>query len=161
MRLTIAFALLVAACASPPVDQRFVTPEATVSTLLSAYDLADVPQAEIRARLAARDRFPLRDRDTYEACFADLGSDPSAEGLAGFVVGALAASKDELTVRLEGERAIVSPREGVEILLRREDDGAYRIVLARSVPAEVRTRIVAVASHAETRLGRGLPTDER
>lgn len=160
MRLVLAFALVLGACGSPPVDQRFVTPEATVTTLLGAYDLADVSQDEIRTRLAARDHFPLRDRDTYEACFTDMAADPSAEGLAGFVVGALAASKDELTVTIEGERAIVSPREGVEIVMRRQD-GEYRIVLARSVPDEVRTRIVAVAAHAETRLGRGLATDER
>lgn len=152
-------ALLALACGEArEVDHRFDSPEATVATLLAAYDLDDVPQAEIRARMASRGRFTLRDRDGYEACFTDLGANPADEGLAGFVVGALAAGKDELRVRREGERAIVSPREGVDIVMRRDDEGAYRIVLSRSVPSDVRARIASVAAHAEGRIGRGIAT---
>lgn len=157
--LVLTLSILALGCgAATEVDHRFDTPEATVTTLLQAYDLADVSQEDIRARMASRGRFTLRDRSAYEACFTDLSANPADEGLAGFVVGALAAGKDELRVTRDGDRATVSPREGVEIVMRRDDEGAFRIVLSRSVPTEVRARIAAVASHAEGRIGRGLPT---
>lgn len=156
--LALSFLSVLGCDTASEVDHRFDTPEATVTTLLQAYDLADVSQEDIRARMASRGRFTLRDRSAYEACFSDLSANPADEGLAGFVVGALAAGKDELRVTRDGDRATVSPREGVEIVMRRDDEGAFRIVLARSVPTEVRSRIAAVASHAEGRIGRGLPT---
>jgi len=159
MRRLLLASLLLSACHERPVDARFASPEATVETLLGAYDLADVPQAEVRARMAEHARFTLLDRDTFEACFADLGAASLDEGLAGFVVGALAAGKDELDIDVEGEIAHVSPRAGVEIALR-NDDGAWRIVLRDSVPAEIRERIASVAAHADGRLRRGLPTIE-
>lgn len=159
MRRLLLASLLLTACHERPVDARFASPEATVETLLGAYDLADVPQAEVRARMAEHARFTLLDRDTFEACFADLGAASLDEGLAGFVVGALAAGKDELDIDVEGEIAHVSPRAGVEIALR-NDDGAWRIVLRDSVPAEIRERIASVAAHADGRLRRGLPTIE-
>lgn len=159
MRVLALALVLLTACQGREADARFASPEATVETLLATYDLADVSQAEIRERMAAHRRFTLLDRDTYEACFADLGRGSSDEGMAGFVVGALAAGKDELVVDVDEGRATVSPRAGVEIVLR-EEDGAWRIVLARSVPAEVRERIASVAAHADGRLRRGLPTIE-
>jgi hypothetical protein len=159
MRRLLLASLLLSACHERPVDARFASPEATVETLLTAYDLADVPQDEVRARMAAHARFTLLDRETYEACFADLGAASLDEGLAGFVVGALAAGKDELEVEIDGELARVSPREGVAITLRNED-GAWHIVLRDSVPAEIRERIASVAAHADGRLRRGLPTIE-
>jgi|GEM_PF-4501536 hypothetical protein len=61
--------------------------------------------------------------------------------------------------RRDLRRARVSPRDGVEIALRQED-GAWRIVLRDSVPAEIRERIASVAAHADGRLRRGLPTIE-
>lgn len=160
-RLAVALALLstLLGCGAPATDARFASPEATVATLLRAYDLEDVSQDEVRARLAAHTRIRLRDHESYEACFADLGSHPADQGLAGYVVGALAAGKDELRYHREGDRATVSPREGVDIVMRRGDDGAYRVVLSRSVPREVRARMASVAEHAEGRVARGLPTD--
>ena len=146
-------------CGAPATDARFATPEATVATLLRAYDLEDVSQDEVRARLAAHSRIHLRDHESYEACFADLSTHPADQGLAGYVVGALAAGKDELRYHREGDRATVSPAEGVEIVMRRGEDGAYRVVLARSVPREVRARMASLAEHAEGRVARGLPTD--
>lgn len=154
-------AVLLPACegATTHTDARFSTPEHTMETLLRAYDLEDVPQEEIRARMASHGRFALADRDAYEACFADFRGTPSDEGYAGFVVGALAAGRDDVRVTITGERASVSPREGVRIVMRRDDEGAWRIVLRDSVPTELRERLSAVAEHAESRLRRGIATD--
>ena len=140
-------------------DARFSTPEHTVETLLHAYDLDDVPQAEIRERMARHGRFELADRDSYEECFADFLGTTSDEGYAGFVVGALAAGHDDIRVTITGEHATVSPREGVRIVMDRDDDGAWRIVLRESVPAELRERLSSVAEHAEGRLRRGIATE--
>lgn len=161
MRAALVLTLLgLTACDPHEADPRFRSPEATVRTMLLAYDLADVPQAEIRERMAAHGRFELLDPETFEACFADLPAGPEAEGLAGFVLGAIAAGKDELVFEADGERATVSPRDGVQIVLEREGD-AWRVVLAESVPRAIRTRIASVAAHSEARLRRGLPTVER
>src|SRR5687768_9451832 len=77
-------------------DARFSTPEHTVETLLASYELDALTQDEVRARLAAHARFELADRRSFEACFADLDAGATSEGLAGWVLGALAAGKDEL-----------------------------------------------------------------
>ena len=76
------------------IDARFSTPEHTMGSLLRAYDLEDVPQAEIRERMASRGRFELEDRELYEACFADFDGTATEEGYAGFVVGALPAGRE-------------------------------------------------------------------
>lgn len=138
-------------------DARFSTPEHTVDTLLRAYDLEDVPQAEIRERMAAHGRFELADRDSYELCFSDFLGTASDEGYAGYVVGALAAGRDDIQVTITGDHATVSPREGVRIVMRRDhDDGTWAIVLRDSVPDELRERLSSVAEHAEGRLRRGV-----
>lgn len=157
--LAIGSLLLLAACegATRTVDARFSTPEHTVTTLLSAYGLEDATEEQIRERMAAHDRFEIRSRATFRACFEDLGTDPADEGIAGFVFGALAAGRDELRVEVAGDRATISPRANVEIVLHRGDDGAYRIVLHESVPAEVRARMASLARHADDRLRRGIP----
>lgn len=140
------------------VDSRLATPERTVATLLASHGLEGVPQDEVRARMRAGERFELADRAAFEACFADL-DDPVAEGLAGWVLGALAAGKDELRTEIFAERATVAPREGVRIALRRGDDGGWRIVLGESVPEDVRRALTVVAERHETRaLREGLPT---
>ncbi len=160
MRLPIVlFALvLVLGCegATRTVDARFSTPEHTVRTLLSAYGLADATQEQIRERMAAHDRFEIRSRATFRSCFEDLGTSPASEGVAGFVFGALAAGRDDMRVELAGDRATVSPRAGVEIVMHRGEDGAYRIVLGESVPDEVRARMASLARHADDRLRRGI-----
>jgi hypothetical protein len=139
------------------VDARFSTPEHTVDTMLRSYGLEDATQEQIREQLSAHGRFELRDRASYEACFEDLGQGPVNEGLAGFVFGAIAAGRADLRFQIFGERATVSPREGIEIVLHRGDDGAYRVVLAESIPDEVREQMAAVAGHAEDRARRGVP----
>lgn len=147
--------------ATRTVDARFSTPEHTVRTLMSAYGLADATQEQIRERLAAHDRFEMQSRATFRACFEDLGPESgtagaASEGVAGFVFGALAAGRDDMRVQIAGDRATVSPRAGVEIVMHRGDDGAFRIVLAESVPDEVRARMASLAHHADDRLRRGI-----
>lgn len=152
--------LVLAACegATRTVDARFSTPEHTALTLLGSYGLEHATQAEIREHMAQHDRFEMRDRRAYEACFADLrDGDAASEGLAGFVFGAIAAGRDDLRVQIAGDHATLTPRDGVEIVMRQGDDGAFRIVLAESVPTEVRTQLAAIAHHADERLRRGLP----
>lgn len=136
-------------------DPRFSTPERTVATLLASYELDRLSQEEVRERIAAHRRFELADREAFEACFADFGAGPAIEGLAGWVLGALAAGKDELRTTITGDRATVSPREGVRIVMRLED-GAWRIVIAESVPEDVRRAIAAVGAEHERRLRRGI-----
>lgn len=143
--------------ATTVIDARFSTPEHTVETMLRAYGLEGASQEQIREQMSAHGHFELRDRASYEACFEDLGEGPVNEGLAGFVFGAIAAGRDDLRVETFGERATVSPREGVEIVMHRGADGAYRVVIAESVPAEIRERMAAVAGHAEDRARRGVP----
>jgi hypothetical protein len=142
------------------VDARFSTPEHTMGSLLRAYDLEDVPQSEIRERMASRGRFELEDRDLYEQCFADFDGTAAEEGYAGFVVGALAAGRDDVRVTITGDRAELSPREGVRIVMHRAEDGTWGIVLAESVPDDLRERLSSVAEHAEGRLRRGIPSAE-
>ena len=148
--------VLALGCVMPTsgVDERFSTPEHTVETLLASYELDGVSQDEVRARLAAHRRFELAERRSFEACFTDLDPGATSEGLAGWVLGALAAGKDELRTTIAADRATVSPREGVRIVLRREDDGAWRIVLAESVPDDVRRGISAVTTAHDQRLRR-------
>jgi hypothetical protein len=159
MRLSILLALaLLSACdGARTVDMRFSTPEHTVRTLLSAYGLQDATQDEIRERMAQHARFEMQSRATFRSCFEDLGSDAAEEGVAGFVFGAIAAGRDDLNVTITGDRATLTPREGVEVVMHRGEDGAFRIVLAQSVPAEVRTRMASLAQHAEDRARRGIP----
>jgi hypothetical protein len=142
--------------ATRTIDARFSTPEHTVRTLLGSYGLADATQEQIRERMAHHDRFQIQSRATFRSCFEDLGTSTAAEGVAGFVFGALAAGRDDLRVEITGDRATISPRAGVEIVMHRGEDGAFRIVLADSVPTEVRERMASLAHHADDRLRRGL-----
>ncbi|MFO0695126.1 MAG: hypothetical protein U0230_16315 [Polyangiales bacterium] len=138
-------------------DPRFRTPEATIHTLFEAYDVADVPEDQIRQRLAAHAQFQLRDAETYRRCFADF-RDPSDEGLAGFVFGRLVSFKDHLRYETHEDRAVVTlpvPRgtPGARIVLVRES-GAFRIVLADSVPREVAVQLREIHRRARANLER-------
>jgi hypothetical protein len=153
------FVLVLAGCegAVTEVDARYSTPEHTVETLFSAYGVEDLSQEDVRQRMATNGRFELRDRETYLSCFGDLET-TTDEGLAGFVFGALAAGKDELRTTITNERAVVSPREGVNVVLLRGEDARWLISLRESVPDEVRTRLGVVAADAEHRQRRGTST---
>jgi hypothetical protein len=160
MRLSLlALVLAVTACdgATTSTDARFSTPEHTIDTMLRAYGLESATQEQLREQISAHGHFEIRDRTSYEACFEDLGDGPVNEGLAGFVFGAIAAGRDDLRIETVRDRATVSPREGIEIVMHRGADGAYRVVLAESVPAAVREQMAAVAGHAEDRARRGVP----
>ncbi|UJR86114.1 hypothetical protein [Sandaracinus amylolyticus] len=142
------------------VDARYSTPEHTIETLLASHGLEDATQEDIRARMSAHQRFELRDRASFEACFADLQPGPVGEGLAGWTLGAIAAGRDELRVEIIGDRATVAPREGVRIAMARDEGGRWRIVLAESVPIEVRRALGAVAERHDRRAReQGLPTE--
>lgn len=134
-------------------DSRYATPERTIETLLTAYGIEDVPQDELRGRIASGGSFRLVDRPAYEGCFFDMEGS-FGEGLAGYVLGALAAGREDIRTVITGDRAVVSPREGVDVVLRRDETGAWRIVLRDSVPDEVLERMAAVAERAERTLRR-------
>lgn len=159
--LALVIPVALAACEAPEgVDARWSTPEHTIATLLASYGLEDATQEEIRARMAGYERFEMRDRALFERSFADLEPGPVGEGLAGWAFGAIAAGRDELRVEIVGERATITPREGIRIVMARDDAGAWRIVLRESVPAEVRRALGAVASRHDRRArSQGLPTE--
>lgn len=143
---------LASACdGAQPTDSRFATPERTVETLLGAYGIADTPQATVRARLAEHGGLELVDTATWRACFVDLDQ-PGGEGMAGYVLGMLAAARDELRFETIGERGFVIPREGIRVVMLRGDDGAYRILLAESVPDEVRRGLLTIEDNARHRV---------
>lgn len=131
-------------------DARFSTPERTVTTLLGTYGLNDMPQEEIHARLAERGAFQLQDAVTWRACFADIER-PGGEGMAGYVLGLLAAARDDIQYETVADRGYATPRPGVRVVMRRDTDGAYRIVLGESVPETVRRGLIEVEQNARHR----------
>lgn len=141
----------------PPVDLRFHTPQATVDTLFEAYGVMDISQEEVRRRMDERGRFHLHDPATYQLCFSDYGG-PQDEGLAGFVFGSLAAAKDELRITMTQEEARVFPNpdisSGRAVLLRRQPDGAWKIVLRQSVPREIQNQLYGVYHRAQQQAAR-------
>jgi len=142
---------LAAACGdTETVDSRFATPERTVATLLSTHGLTDESQESIRERMATRGAFELQDAETWRACFTDIGQ-PGGEGMAGYVLGMLAAARDDLRFEISGDRAYVFPREGARVVMVRGSDGAFRIVLRDSVPENVRRGLFQVEQNARTR----------
>jgi hypothetical protein len=56
----------------------------------------------------------------------------------------IAAGRDELRYETVEQHGYVVPRRGPRIVLRRGDDGAYRIVLAESVPEDVQRSLTAL-----------------
>jgi len=149
--LPVLAAVLTAGCGeTETVDSRFATPERTVDTLLATHGLSDEPQERIRERMATRGAFELQDAPTWRACFTDLDQ-PGGEGMAGYVLGMLAAARDDLRFEISGDRAYVFPREGARVVMQKGSDGAFRIVLADSVPANVRRGLLQVEENARTR----------
>ena len=142
-------------CATKPADPRFAEPEATVRTLFTVYDVADLDEAEVQSLLRQRVQFQVRDRELYEACFADWRS-PHDEGLAGFVFGRLAALKGHLRYEpsADGQRVRVVPmrdgQPGDAVVLHRTDEG-WKIALRESVPDELRQRLYRVYEEARRR----------
>lgn len=122
-------------------DTRFATPERTVRTLLAAHGIAE--SDDVQARLIAEGAFSIVDREAYEACFADLDQ-PGGDAMAGYVLGLLAAARSELRFELFERRAVVNVGPGVRVAMERGSDGAYRILLAESVPEDVRRGLLGL-----------------
>ncbi|MAQ18904.1 MAG: hypothetical protein CMN30_29420 [Sandaracinus sp.] len=124
-----------------PKDLRLLTPQTTVHTLLDAYGVLEVPQAEIDRRMELGRRFHLNDPDARRLVFADW-DEPADEGLAGYVFGNLVRTKDDLRITITEDVAHVRPGNP-ELRLRpvvlREDGPGWRIVLEESVPPAVAT----------------------
>ena len=131
-------------------DSRFATPERTVATLLATHGLTDESQESIQSRIANRGAFELRDAETWRLCFTDFDR-PGGEGMAGYVLGMLAAARDQLRYEMAGESAYVFPREGLRVVMRRGEDGAYRIVLHESVPEEIQRGLLQIEVNARER----------
>ncbi len=146
VRCLIVFAFV--ACSSGPRvsnDLRFQSPKATIDTLLETYGLEGVTQDEVRRRMRVGRTFHLNDPATRDLCFADLGHE-SDEGFIGFVFGSVAAGKDDLRITVTDDVAHVfsETREGRRarpVVLRQDDEGAWKIILNESVPDSVRTRL--------------------
>ncbi len=134
-------------CSSSAPDPRFATPNKTVETLLGAYGLDGVSQEEIQRRLRARQPFRLHDPATFHACFTSFEGDVS-EAYSGFVVGALAAGRDDIRVTIIDDVAHVFPTSRVRVVMKRTDAG-WKIDLEQSVPAEIRTQFQDIARRAE------------
>ncbi|MGE0789229.1 MAG: hypothetical protein AB7S26_26380 [Sandaracinaceae bacterium] len=131
-------------------DARFSTPEHTVDTLLTTYGLNDMPQEAIQRQIVQRGAFELRDEATWRLCFADLDQ-PGGEGLAGYVLGLLAAGRDDLRFETTHEGGAAIVRDGIRIVFAHGSDGAYRIVLRESVPEDVRRGLLMVEeNHRES-----------
>ncbi len=134
-------------------DSRFSTPAATIRSLFSSYGIADVSEAEVRARLQARERFEMHDPRLHRECFADWQGEQD-QGLAGYVFGRLAAAKDHLLIDVEGDLAQITPniegaaQEATVLVLQ---DGAWKIALRQSVPEEVRQQLYQVYRRARLR----------
>ena len=133
--------LALAGCAEDerPPDLRFHTPGATVHTLLDAYGVLEVPQAEIDRRMALGRRFHLNDPQARRLAFADW-DEAADEGLAGYVFGNLVRTKDDLRITITEDVAHVRAGGGerrVRPVVLREDELGWRIVLGESVPPAV------------------------
>lgn len=153
MRACLLALVLVSGCLGD--DPRFATPEATVQAMLGSYGLEAVSEADVRARLASRAPFTLRDEATFRAVFVDHRG-PHDDGAAAYVLGRIAAAKDHLAYHTVGDgdvRVSVRGETSALALLVRTDDG-YRVELARSVPRDVRAQLREVYRRRSEALAR-------
>jgi len=149
--VSIAVAALALACGQPAAERDLATPKTTVTTLLRAHRLDRASADEVRRRMTARDsdHGHAIDQALAARCFEDFDPhDPVDHGLQGFVVGALAAGRDQLEVRIDGETATVTPGPSSRVVLHRHPDG-WKISLADSVPAGTRERMQALWKRAQ------------
>lgn len=120
-------------------DLRYHTPQATVHTLLEAYGVLEVSQAEIDRRMEVGYRFHLSDPEARRLAFADW-DEPADEGLAGYVFGNLVRAKDSLRISITEDVAHVrsaNPDVRIRPVVLQEDEVGWRIVLEDSVPPAV------------------------
>ena len=145
-----AILLALVSCERESVSSGFESPSATIDSLFRAYDVQDVPQAEIRRRLQARERFDLVDENLFRLCFSDWQGDHD-QGLGGYVFGQLVAGKDELQLEVDGDTAkvrVASATAGLEPIILVERRDGWKIDLRQSVPPEVRQRLYEIYRRA-------------
>lgn len=141
VRAALTLAVLALGCGEAShADPRFATPERTVETLLAAHGAGDASEGELQERIASGG-LAVVDRELHARCFADLDQ-PGGAAMASYVLGMLAAARDALRYETVADRGYVIPREGMRIVMQRGEDGAYRIVLADSVPEDVRRSVL-------------------
>ena len=146
--------LALSGCADP--DPRFESPERTVEALFAAYGVADLPEREVQRRLRSRERFELADRDAMLETFADYRVEEQ-EGMTGFVFGRLVAQKASLAYDCEPRRCEVRPEGEADTppVVLREDGGEWKIVLAESVPRQIKEQLIALHRRADALRRRG------
>lgn len=125
-------------------------------TLLRAHHLDRMPTEEIQRRMSRPDddRFGAVDEELVARCFEDFDpDDPVDHGLVGFLVGVLAARRDELTAHTAGDRATVAAGPVARVVLHRSRAG-WKIVLDESVPRAYRERMQSLYDRARKGAGR-------
>ena len=139
----------------PEPDPRYASPEATVATLLEAFECQDASQEEIRDRLAVGDRFELDDAASFHGAFVDYRGTVD-EGLAGYVFGFVATGKDDLTVERAGARAYAYPKpsDRSRRVVFLETERHWLIALAESVPQPIQVALRAEHARAREELAR-------
>lgn len=142
--------LALASCKQDQTPTGFESPRATVDSLFSAYGVRDISQEEARRRLAARERFDLRDAGLFRSCFSDWQGEHD-HALGGFVFGQLVAAKDELKIEIDEDTAQirVAPSSAeIQPIVLVKQEGAWRIDLRQSVPPQVRQSLYEVYRRA-------------
>ena len=141
----------------PSMDARFESPQATVDSLFNAYGISGMSESDVIRRLENRQRFTLVDPALHRACFADWRGQHD-EGLAGYVFGRLAAAKDHLGVRVDGDRAWVTPagKTDEQVVLIKVGR-AWRISLKQSIPEKVRKQLYQIYRRAKKHETRSAP----
>jgi hypothetical protein len=125
-------------------------------TLLRAHHLDRMPEDEIRRRMSRNDegRFGAVDQPLVARCFEDFDDDdPVDHGLVGFLVGVLAARRNELEVHTEATRAVVSAGPAGRLVMH-QGDGGWKISLEESVPRAYRERMEGLYERARKKAGR-------
>jgi hypothetical protein len=142
--------VLIASCKGEPAPTGFESPSATIDSLFRAYEVQDMTQSEARRRLAARERFELRDPELFRNCFSDWQGEHD-QALGGFVFGQLVAAKDELEISIENEvaRVRVAPEESeIQAIVVVKQHRAWKIDLRQSVPPRIRQSLYEVYRRA-------------
>jgi len=137
----LAAGLALVGCDDPPPDPELATPLTTARTLLRAYHLHGLTEAQLKRRLrrgltASSDK-PV-DVAAQSKCFVDFDPDDMrSRSLAVFVVGTLAARQDRLRESRSHDRGTIFVPDEMVIVLERTAAG-WQILLEQSVPAAIR-----------------------
>jgi hypothetical protein len=145
-------ALLLAACNGEPAGSGAPPdPRDTARALLALHELDGVQPAQRSDEAKGTDVH----RDALAELIADLESTDrfTADLYVGFVVGALARHQTRLFVAREGSRATVSA--GKARIAMRLEQGRWRILLAESVPDEIKRRASQAKQEYEAARARG------